>query len=151
MQPRLEKWHPLTTTRYLNTAPHICQILLLLLLPCSYTLKWTLINNIGHYKATHVVRAFIQTHNMHLDPEAAHAPAVLDSSLLVTISSVVKHHLRSKHIDGKTCSMNSPLAHEVWVRFPTERVHPFRRLIAIYRKSLYLVNQAGTYWYRLQH
>jgi len=116
-----------------------------------YALKWTLLNTIERYKARWVVRGFLEILDVHFNHDTTHAPVASDSSLLIMMSFIVRRDLHFKQLDVKTAFLNSPLEHDIWVRFPASQVHPLGHSFAKLRKSLYGLRQAAADWYDLQH
>lgn len=97
-------------------------------------------NTLEPCNANWVVRGFLEIPDVHFNPD--HAPAASGSSLLVLISLMATHNRHFKQLDVKTAFLKSPLAHEVWVRFPTGYMHPRGHSFAKLRKSLYDLRQA---------
>mmetsp|Transcript_23995 Transcript_23995/g.45601 ORF Transcript_23995/g.45601 Transcript_23995/m.45601 type:complete len:136 (-) Transcript_23995:280-687(-) len=67
------------------------------------------------------------------------------------ISMVVRHNLHFKQLDVKAAFLNSPLAHDLSVRFHAGYVHALGHCFAKLAKSLYGLRQAAADWYELQH
>lgn len=86
----------------------------------------------------------LKTPDVDQDPMGTRAHVASDSSLMVLLSSV--HQLHLKLIDVKTTILNSPLAHEVWVRFLAEYKHPSGDAFANLHKFLYGPNHAASDW-----
>lgn len=70
-------------------------------------------NMIECYKACWVVRGLMEIPDVHLNPDATHAPVASDSSLLVYVSLVVTHNLYVKQLNLNVAFLNSPLTYEV--------------------------------------
>lgn len=92
---------------------------------CVYNFKWTHENTVGRYKSQWAVRDFLEIPCVHHDSLATYSPVASDSSPLTLLSLIMTHDLHLKQLDVNTAFINSPLLHEVWVRFLTDYQHPF--------------------------
>mmetsp|Transcript_36402 Transcript_36402/g.69861 ORF Transcript_36402/g.69861 Transcript_36402/m.69861 type:complete len:194 (-) Transcript_36402:909-1490(-) len=110
-----------------------------------------MMNTIERYKARWVVHGFMEILDEHFSPDSTHAPVASDSSLLVMMSLVAIRVLKIKQMDAKSAFLNSPLIHDVWVRFPDGYVHSLGHSFTKLCKSLYGPKQAAADWYELQH
>eukprot|EP00241_Pyramimonas_parkeae_P007853 CAMPEP_0114245730 /NCGR_PEP_ID=MMETSP0058-20121206/12063_1 /TAXON_ID=36894 /ORGANISM="Pyramimonas parkeae, CCMP726" /LENGTH=178 /DNA_ID=CAMNT_0001358825 /DNA_START=989 /DNA_END=1525 /DNA_ORIENTATION=- len=105
-----------------------------------------MMNTIERYKARWVVHGFMEILDEHFSPDSTHAPVASDSSLLVMMSLVAIRVLKIKQMDAKSAFLNSPLIHDVWVRFPDGYVHSLGHSFTKLCKSLYGPKQAAADW-----
>lgn len=90
-------------------------------------------------------RGFLEILDVHYNSLATHALVASDSSLMVMLALTVRNKLHMKQLDVKTIFLNTPLQHEVGVRFPSGHV------FALLHRSLYGLKQTSSYWYSQQH